>query len=180
MEKLRNLEYVSLKEYGNLDKIEIIYVDVLSEHDELSENNKLDKMPNVFTNSFVCGTYNIDEDETVEDAVEQLFVEKLKTLDIEDIDNIEDGFKLLDSKRKDRTSKEKFILAPINSNLDYENIIETKHLKDEIYFGYKTDIDEPGIVLVTNEDGIKDKNKLRIGLIDIGFFPNKMFYKLKM
>jgi hypothetical protein len=182
MKTIKNLKYVTLKEYDDLENIGLIYVDekVLLDSDVFTKSDEVNthESADVFTQSYKCDTYAIDEKENISDMVEQLFIKKLKNLQIEEIDDINKGFDLLSKNRLRQNNENKFILSPIGSGV--EGSIETEHLKEHIYFGYKTDFDEPGIVLVTNEDAIKDKNNLRISLIDIGFFPNKMYYKQKI
>ena len=169
IEKLKNLDYVSLKELEDLDKMELLFVDI----------KEGDVEPNgVFCKTIGCGSFEIDNLENVPEAVEQLFVQKLQELDIAEIDTIDKGYELLDELKIIRPRKNKFILAPKGSNI--KDAIETEYLVDEAYFGYKVEVDEPGIVLVTNEDGLKDKTNIRFGIIDIGFFPDKMYYKMKI
>ena len=52
--------------------------------------------------------------------------------------------------------------------------------ENEIIFGYKTQIDQPGIILVTNEEGLKDNKNIRIAVTDLGFHPENVYFKIKI
>ncbi len=68
----------------------------------------------------------------------------------------------------------------IFDGLDDYKIIKSKELKNEIIFGYKTKMDMPGIVMFSNEGGLEDNNNLRFGCVDIGFYPGRQYYKIKL
>jgi hypothetical protein len=60
------------------------------------------------------------------------------------------------------------------------NLIFTDGLENEIIFGRKTEVDEPGIVMVSNDEGIKDISNIRFAVCELGFFPQKAYYTIKI
>ena len=111
--------------------------------------------------------------ETNENDVEDLIIEKLKTL------------KEIRSERKNDKNIP-FIMLSENINLNFkilkkENIIENEFMDDnEIIIGYKTNIDEPGLIIITNKEALSDEKNIRLGLFDIGFYPYKSYYMIKL
>jgi len=137
----------------------------------------------------------IDTLENIPNFVEKLFIDKLKNVVlyekehiinvdkklIEDLDIDIIGRIITTFSTKLKKTEDIFIIVSEKSNYDIKNQIKSKYVDDnEIYFGYKTDIDEPGIILITNENALKDKTNIRIGMFDIGFFPGKSYYKIQI
>lgn len=174
LKKLQNLSYINIRENNDLDNINILYVDG----------------DNVFTKKFGCGVYEIEKLDKINLLIEKLFVDiinKINTVvEIENNDillTIKNQLSIIDKERKEirkRKSEDIFILTPKGFHIDGYETTETEYLENEIIFGYKTEIDEPGIVLVTNQEGLIDKQKIKLGLIDIGFFPQKSYCLLKI
>lgn len=73
-----------------------------------------------------------------------------------------------------------FFLVPIGFKVDGYDVIESKYLENEIIFGYKSRINEPGIILCTNNDALSDKNNLKISFIDIGYYPERTYCLLNI
>jgi hypothetical protein len=194
IKKISNLDYVSIKEISNLDKMEILYItNSVDKNDNVFSQTKecnTYKNDNVFSQTKECNTYKIDDIEKLSECVEELFIECVKKnnkiIKIENnnsLDTINNQLSIINKERieiRKRTTKQPFFLVPINYKIDGYDVIETKYLQTEIIFGYKTEINEPGILIITNEDGLKDKNNLRLSLIDIGFFPDKSYCLLKI
>lgn len=176
IKKLKNLDYISLKISDNLDKTNVTYIDYDSR---------------VFTKTIICNLFEIDDIKLIPDAVEQFFIEFnyllnepiiIKEYSIKEaFDKYFNNLKLINDRFN---NKDKFIMISdkFKNNFEYDaKIVISKFLeKDEIIFGYKTKIDQPGIILITNEDGVKDKNKIRLGVMDIGSFANRAYYILKI
>ena len=191
LEKLKNLDYVSLKECETLDKISILYVDVESQ---------------VFQKHVTTGIFEIDKLDNLPEAIETFFIEKIKeilkpeqiiSIDSKLIEKIDDIVYITIDKFIDELKEinikfhndKKFIIISKKLNdkklcdkyIDNYSIIVSEYLKEnEIIFGYKTKWDQPGIILITNDEGIKDKNNVRLTVIDIGFFPEKAYYMIKI
>jgi len=190
LEKIKTLDYISVKETDNLEKISLLYV---------NEDN------NVYTKTVSAGTFKIDDLENIPELIEKIFINKIKdikrnstniNINIDEIANyINDNFKIL----KESTIKigydDKFIIIPKKIHITKNNndlidiinekninipIIISEYLNDEIIFGYKTNIDQPGIIVATNENALNDKNNIKIALIDIGMFPEKAYYIIKI
>jgi len=182
LEKLKKLEYISLKEVDDLDNVGIIYVD----HND-----------SVFTQKMKCDFFEIDNIKMLPDAIEQLFIDeitkivrnpiniKLKDTKVT-IDNCFNSMKPLIDKYK---NSDRFIIFSDNINNQFINdifeypvhILVSKYLENNtIILGLKSKIDQPGVVLVTNKNGIKNKNKIQLLVNSIGFFPNKMYFILKI
>lgn len=136
--------------------------------------------------------FEIDNIKLLLEAIEQLFIERIyflikepifieKTNLIETIDKYFNILKLINNKFNN-TNKFIMISDKLKDKIEYNaKFVISKYLdEDEIIFGYKTRIDQPGIVLATNEDGIKDKSKIRLAVFDIGFFPKNAYYRLKI
>jgi hypothetical protein len=180
IKKLSKLPYISLKNTPRLDNIEILYID-----EKVSE-----EQPNVFSRYLSVGVYETDKLENVSLLVEKLFIDKVKN--INKIEYIENNDMLLTIKKhlnniylertqvRKRKSGDIFLLAPKGFVIDEYDIIETEFLENEIIFGYKTEIDEPGLVLISNEEGLKDKNNIRLQVYDIGFYPQKSYCLLNI
>lgn len=195
--KLKNLDYVSIKEIENLDEIELLFIDF----------EKLENEQNAigFTKPIGCGSVKISNLEDITQFIEDLFIQKInsilrneqiinvdkKLIQNENVNIIKETINKflipLKNKRKniDGSSYCSFIFVPkgfnihsIYNGIDY--IFETEKLDNEIIFGCKTEIDEPGIILITNEEGLQDKDNIRFALTDIGFYPEKSYYKIKL
>lgn len=147
-----------------------------------------------FTKTLNCNTHEIDKIENINSKITQLFIECVKknnkVIQIENSlsDTIKNNLDIINTERvgkRKRKTKLPFFLVPLNYKINgYDRtnsfIIETEYLQNEIIFGYKTEIDEPGILIVTNENGLKDKNNLRFSVVSIGFFPDKSYCLLKI
>ena len=80
-------------------------------------------------------------------------------------------------------NEDKFIITSKNieiKNLQNISVIVSEYLDNKIIIGYKTQVDQPGIIVITNENGLSDKNNIQIAIIDIGFYPEKAYYILKI
>ena len=188
LERLKKLDYVSVKENDNLEKISILYVE---------DNN------DVYTKTVCAGTLEIDDLENIPEFVEKFFIDIVKhTLRHEEIINIESKdideninkyFEELKPLNDKFHNTDKFIMTDKNienrvnmvkNGVDIKNsgipIIISKYLDNEIIVGYKTQVDQPGIIAITNENALIDKNKIQIAITDIGFFPEKAYYILKI
>jgi hypothetical protein len=178
---LKKLAYISLKETENLDDVNIIYV----------EHNG-----GVFTKKMRCDFFEIDNLNTLPDAVEQLFIDKIISMvkpiyvNLKEtkaaINTYFDAIKPINDKHK---NTDRFIIFSNDINKEFINetfeypvhILASEYLDDNlVIFGYKTKVDQPGIVLVTNKEGIKHKNKIRLTVNDIGYHSNKAYYVLKI
>jgi len=174
LKKLQKISYINIKETDDLDNINILYVDG----------------DNIFTQNFGCGVYKIEKLDKINLLIEKLFVDLIKKintpLEIENNDillTIKNQLNIIDKERKEirkRKSEDMFILTPKGFHINGYETNETEYLENEIIFGYKTEIDEPGIVLVTNQEGLIDKRKIKLGLYDIGFYPQKSYCLLKI
>lgn len=174
LKKLQNLSYINIREANDLDNINILYVDG----------------DNVFTQKFGCGVYEIEKLDKINLLIEKIFVDIIKKIntvvEIENndiISSIKKQLNIIDIERKQirkRKSEDIFFLVPIGFSVDGYDTTETEYLENEIIFGYKTEIDEPGIVLITNHEGLIDKHKIKLGLYDIGFYPKKSYCLLKI
>ena len=182
LEKLKKLDYVSLKEVEDLDNVGIIYV----------EHNGA-----VLTKKMKCDFFEIDNLKILPDAVEQLFIDEVITIvknpiNIKlketkaTIDSCFNSIKLINDKYQ---NSDRFIIFSdninnhfINETFDYPvHILASEYLEDNtVILGFKTKIDQPGIILITNKNGVKNKNKIQLLVNSIGFFPNKMYYILKI
>ena len=191
IEKIKNLPYVDLKELTNINEaVEIIYFD-----SSLEDLKPEDKKP-IFVKRVILGSLSIDDkDYDVEELVEGLFLRKLddifsldkeKTINIileDDIDILNNTIRNLLTNLKKPISREyksfAFVPKDFDINLDVDSIIKTDKIENEILFGYKTNFDEAGIVVITNEEGLKDNKNIRIGVSDLGFFPAKRYFRIK-
>jgi hypothetical protein len=180
--KLKTLKYISLKEVEDLDNVGVIYV----------EHNGT-----VFTKKIKCDFFEIDNLKMLPDAVEQLFIDevisivknpisiKLKETKAT-IDNCFNSIKPINDKYH---NSDRFIIFSDNINKHFINeifdypvhILASKYLNDNtVILGFKSKIDQPGVVLITNKNGVKNKNKIQLLVNSIGFFPNKMYFVLKI
>ena len=184
LEKLKNLNYASFKECDDLDNIELLFVDFN------------EKVPDVFSKNVVCGSAKVENFSCIDEISITMFINYINSIIEEDnIINIEEDNKdiLISTIEENMVnipdkSDSKFVIA--SEYLDDElykelidkgyNINKTDELEDEIIFGYKTDIDRPGIILITNEKGIEDYDNLRMCFVGIGFYPGKQYYKMKI
>lgn len=174
LKKLQNLSYINIKETPDLDNIDILYIEG----------------DNVFTQKIGCGVYEIEKLDKINLLIEKLFVDKIKKINtVVEIENndilstIKKQLNIIDKERKEtrkRKSEDIFILTPKGFHINEYETTETEYLENEIIFGYKTEIDEPGIVLITNQEGLIDKHKIKLGLYDIGFYPQKSYCLLKI
>lgn len=73
-----------------------------------------------------------------------------------------------------------FFLVPHGFKIVGYDVIETKYLENEIIFGYKSRINDPGIVLCTNNDMLSDKNNLKMSLVDVGYYPERAYCLLNI
>ncbi|MCK9416169.1 hypothetical protein M0Q97_05875 [Candidatus Dojkabacteria bacterium] len=179
---LKKLPYISLKESENLDDINIIYV----------ENNG-----GVFTKKMRCDFFEIDNLNRLPDAIEQLFIDKIISIVKNPISiklketkaTIDSCFNSIKPINDKYQNSDRFIIFSdninkhfINETFDYPvHILASQYLDDNIVIlGFKTKIDQPGIILVTNKNGIKNKNKIQLLVDIIGYFPNKMYFILKI
>ena len=194
LEKLKKLPFITVRETKNLDHSEILYVDYSKEND----GNRAD----VYTKSIACGSTSIESDEDFIDKIETIFINKIKeynTFDFERVINIDK--KLLEIKDiniisitinkfledlNDETN-ECFAIIPLHMSCAIQeknnNVLElysSNKLSNEIIFGKKTRIDMPGMVLITNEEGLKNKSDIRFAVCELGFFPNKVYYTIKI
>ena len=174
LKKLQNLSYINIKEIPNLDNVDILYIDG----------------DNVFTQKFGCGVYEIEKLDKINLLIEKLFVDIIKKInkpiEIENndiISTINNQLSIIDKERKEirkRKSEDVFILTPKGFYINGYETTETEYLENKIIFGYKTEIDEPGIVLITNKEGLIDKKEIKLSLYDIGFYPQKSYSLLKI
>jgi len=199
IEKIKKLNYVSFKETKDLDDNQIMYVDwVLNEN----KNNET----NILTKKVSCGKLEIGDNINLVDVIEKQFIERLNNnMNKENIINIDSKLlekienlilitmnnfsdKLLEENRK-FNNKNKFVI--ISKNLRDKNILqqlyntdyslnESNHIENEIIFGYKTKINQPGIIIISNEEGLKDNKNIRYAITDLGFHPEKVYFKIKI
>jgi len=200
VEELNELSFISFRETKDLDKSEIIYVDY-----SLNENNE--SSANVFSKIVSCGSIEVDDTNfNIRELVKTLFIQRVNmNIKSENIINIDS--KLLDkvdniipltldkfinelkSENDIFKNNDKFVIVAENLRdkkvlnvlygKDY-SLNESSNLDNEIIFGYKTKMDQPGIVVISNEEGLKDNKNLRIAITDLGFFPDKCYYKIKI
>ena len=187
IEQIKKLPYLTYKEIDDWHSVELLYIDYA-----FDEQNEL--IAKVFSRKFVCDTISIDKSEELLEMIENQFILnlqencsddkiikiskkllKIKALNIINF-TVEHFINLLPS-----PSKEFFVLVPEQfSNLGIKNAIYSKYLTDEILFGKKTLIDEPGYVIVSNDEYLKDFSSIKMKLISLGFYPNKAYYTIKI
>lgn len=184
IEKLKDLKFISLKECDNLDSVDVLYVDY-------SENKVGEKYTHVFSKTIIIGELITENINDLPSHILELFVERVinnntpqqtinidinqyNDLDIDIIDVTIDKFL--------KSEIDNFVIVP--SDLDYNNhkfnIIKCDILENEIIFGNKNKVDEPGIILLTNEEGISDINHIKIAVESLGFFPEKTYNVIKL
>lgn len=184
LEKLKKLSYVSVKEADDLEKINLLFI---------AENNN-----GVYTKTVCSGSFQIDDLENIPEAVEKFFINRIKDI-VKDVNviksedikkNINDFFETLKPINDKFHNTDKFIM--ISSSyftdsskgiiIDFNDIpvVISEYLDNEIICGYKTKIEQPGIIVITNEDGLSDKNNVKIAITDIGFYPENAYYRLKI
>ena len=197
IEKLKKLPFISLKEVDDVDKRVITYID---------DNNPEQGYPNVWTQTISCGTFSFGDIDEIPYQIESEFIYMVKELKethtisipFTDNDSVNEVIiastvrefvdKGIQDKLKQSYNKETdiFVLVPDNMvgklpSLETKcNVVYSSFLTDEVIFGYKTKVDHPGIVLVSNEDNLKDIENIRYGLFELGFFPGKSYNIIKI
>jgi hypothetical protein len=170
IEKLKDLKFMSYREYNDLDNIQLLYIDKNTNSDE-----------DVFTKKIIAGAYDTSNVYDIEKDITEMFINKVKSLKCEEVTEIDEAIKsLLSNKQiREKTNNKIFIIKPTNYILDkkYEkyNIINSDILINELIIGYKNETDEPGIVFLANENSFIDKKDSRFAITDIGFFPEKQY-----
>jgi hypothetical protein len=170
IEKIKEkITFVNIKEVDDINKPQtIIYV---------VDEDKFQKM-------VTCGEcdYTQSEDDIL-DSIKEQVIDKIINTSTNTDKNIDDAFEELIKNRKDngRLNNETFVIAPVDciTNYNAKHIIKTDKLKTEFIVGVKTDIDEPGVVVMTNEEGLSNPEKIKYAITDLGFFPEKSYLKLK-
>lgn len=180
IDKLKKLEYISLREMEDLHEIKILYIDRIDD----------EGLAGVYEKKIRCDTYTIENLEDIDKHIEEMFINKVKVnnkqINIENNDisyTIHKHLNEINTLRivqRKRNTKEPFFIIPKNFKLKEFKSIESEFLQDEIIFGYKTEVDEPGIVLITNNDGVTDKDNITMVVPDIGFFPERSYRRLKI
>ena len=176
LERLKKLNYVSVKETDNLEKLSMLVVE---------EDN------NVYSKTVSADIFEIDNLENIPEFIEKSFVQKVeslikhkKTIEYKDIkESINQCFDELKPLNEKFHNEDKFIITSKNieiKNLQNISVIVSEYLDNKIIIGYKTQVDQPGIIVITNENGLSDKNNIQIAIIDIGFYPEKAYYILKI
>ena len=197
IEKLKNLPFVTLRETTDLDKSQVLFVDF-----SLNENNE--QQANVFTKTICCCSLEIEDINILPKLVLDMFIQRVDmNIKSENIINIDS--KLLDKvDNLISTTMDKFTDTLLDENRKFQNtnkfVIISENLKNqkmlldcegyditinnktenEIIFGYKTKGDQPGIVLITNEDGLKDNKNIRVAVSALGYYPEKAYFKIKI
>jgi hypothetical protein len=199
LEKLKNLNFISLREIQNLDRSEIFYLDY-----SLTENNE--QAANVFTKTVCCGSIEMDDINELPNIIKTIFIEDINqyfkpenviNIDSKLIDKIDNIISLtmdnfiatLSDNAKKFANTEKFVI--VSDNLKDKKILHQIYGKDynlntsskienEIIFGYKTGIDQPGFILLTNEDGLKDNKDIKFAITGLGFYPESAYFKIKI
>ena len=192
LEQIKDLPYVDVKEHiGDLDKPqELLYVD----YSQL-ENNE--QQADVFTKAVSLGSLSVPKDYDIRELIQQLFFNRLvyifsynnnQTINVKESDKIDIINTTIDKylqnlkNPKDTREYKSFAFVPKNydKELNVDSVIESEGLDNEIIFGYKTGVDMPGIVVITNEEGLSDNENIRIAVVDLGFFPEKSYYRIKI
>jgi hypothetical protein len=186
MKKLKELPYVSYREAKDLDNAEVIYIDY-------SIDNENGTKPDVFCSKIQCGSYEIDDAADLLDFIEKFFIDTVMYFNKESV-NIDKSLELtidniltkLDSRRGSRfngRSEESFVIKPEALELTLRsdiNVVSSKYLTDKVIVGKKTLIDEPGILLVSNDEGLADKMNIRFGLMTLGHHPEDSYEIIKL
>ena len=206
LEKLKNLPFVSLRETTDLDKSQVLFVDYsLNEKNEQEANvftktvscgkievDDINILPKLVLDMFI---QRIDMNMKSENIIniDSKLLNKIDNLISLTMDKFTDT--LLDENRK-FSNTNKFVIISENIKTEkmlldinklhwgevgvgYDITINDK-TENEIIFGYKTQIDQPGIILVTNEEGLKDNKNIRIAVTDLGFHPENVYFKIKI
>lgn len=206
IEKLKTLPFVSLRETTDLDKSDILFVDFsLNENNEKQaqvfcktiylaslEIEDINILPKLVLDMFIQRVdMNIKSENIIN--IDSKLLDKIDDLISLTMDKFTDT--LLDENRKfSNTNK----FAIVSENLKTEkmlldinklhygevggfyDIAITDKIENEIIFGYKTKVDQPGIILITNEEGLKDNKNIKIAISDLGFHPENAYFKIKI
>lgn len=170
IEKLKEkITFVNIKEVEDINKPQtIIYV--------VGEDK--------FQKTVTCGEYDYTQSENdILDSIKDQVIDKIINTSTNTDKSIDEAFEELIKNRKDngRLNNETFVIAPEDciTNYNAKHIIKTDKLKTEFIVGVKTDINEPGVVIMTNEEGLSNPEKIKYAITDLGFFPEKSYLKLK-
>jgi hypothetical protein len=206
IEKLKTLPFVSLRETTDLDKSDILFIDFsLNENNEKQaqvfcktiylaslEIEDINILPKLVLDMFIQRVdMNIKSENIIN--IDSKLLDKIDDLISLTMDKFTDT--LLDENRKfSNTNK----FAIVSENLKTEkmlldinklhygevggfyDIAITDKIENEIIFGYKTKVDQPGIILITNEEGLKDNKNIKIAISDLGFHPENAYFKIKI
>ena len=205
LEKLKKLPFVSIKETNDLDKSQLIFVDYsLTENNEQKANvftkniccaqleiEDINILPNLALDMFIQKVnMNIKAENIIN--IDYKLLDKIDNLISLTMDKFTDT--LLDENRKFNNT-DKFVIISENLKTDMMlsdinklhfgevggyNITVNDNTENEIIFGYKTKIDQPGIILITNEEGLKDNKNIRIAISDLGLHPENVYFKIKI
>lgn len=73
-----------------------------------------------------------------------------------------------------------FFLVPNGFKIEGYDVIETKYLENEIIFGYKSKINDPVVILCTNNDALLNKNDIKLCFVNCGFYPERTYCLLNI
>lgn len=122
------------------------------------------------------------------ESLEKDIVDKLSSITLlyEDVNKnlneiLDDTFEMIGNKTK---TLEKFIIINDKKEIGDEiinnyNVFKTPYIKDEVIFGYKTDIDEAGVTIFYDESSL-DSNEIGLNISEIGFFPSASYRRFKI
>lgn len=163
------------------------YLDIVSiKHCDINEFNIT--YDNNMTKKITLEDYNLNGNNTnfEKDLIEKFIGITSTTIDNEDYTDINFLINKTFESLKKTKSLEKFIIVNENINviefpkeikIFYTSFIENK----EIICGYKTDINEAGISVFYNAyPFVYENDNLKLSILEIGFFPNASYKRIKL
>lgn len=204
MKKIKNLNYLSYREVENLDNIEVLYTDGKPEYnkpnvymkkytagkyeiDNLNEIDFVDWIEKLFINK-VRALLNDQEEHYIhiDKKIISTLISNNKSINLPKL-IIEKFLKDAPHPTGNESDRNYFVMIPkkmekefISLACDHVFITISNHLEDEIIFGVKNGADEPGLVFLSNDEGLSDTKNIRFIMADLGFFPHNCYYIIKI
>ena len=185
-----DLNYVSFQEIKDLNKSTFNIVDF-----QIKDDNNIETC--LFCKTVSCGSINTEKELSI--IFQKEFIQTIKRLNCQiinvDKNIIKEKPNILEiiiekfNKLLPSNSEDYFVIISTNLKNELNDVIlmskgigarYSDNISNEIIFGKKTSVEESGIVLISNEEGLSDKNNLRFAFTDIGFFPEKNYYIIKI